>query len=583
MTELRVWAPRARKSVVAVVGSPARQVPLARTDGGWFNAEVAGLEPGDDYAFLVDEKGPFPDPRSPWQPEGVHGPSRLVDHSAFDWTDEGWRGTDVRDGVIYELHVGTFSPRGDFDGVVERLDHLADLGVSSIELLPVNEFPGDRNWGYDGVSLYAPHHTYGGPDGLKRLVDACHDRGLAVILDVVYNHLGPEGNYLGTYGPYFTDFYSTPWGEAVNYDRADSDEVRRFAIDNALMWLRDYHLDALRLDAVHAIIDTSAVHLLEQMSAEVDELATDLGRPLVLIAETDQNDPRICTPRDRGGFGLQAQWSDDFHHALHAVLTGETSGYYADFADGLAALARTIEAGWLFQGERSGHRRRRHGRSPDGLSGRNLLGYAQNHDQVGNRAVGDRLSHSVSDGRARIAAALVLTSPFVPMLFQGEEWGASSPFQYFTDHQDRELGRAVAAGRRSEFGAFGWEPEQVPDPQDRATFERSRLSWSELGEAPHAALLEWHRRLIGLRAAEPGLGVGPLEAAVAYDAAAGWLRIDRVGWSVGVNLGASDADVPFPTPDGQVVLASHDSAPATTEGGVVRLPSDSVIVVRTRP
>ena len=575
MTELRVWAPRARHGVTAVVGPHRRRIELRRGVGEWFGAEVPDLGPGDDYAFEVDGHGPLPDPRSAWQPEGVHGPSRLVDHSAFEWSDTDWSGVDVREGVIYELHVGTFSPRGDFDGVVERLDHLVALGVGAIELLPVCEFSGRRNWGYDGVDLYAPHHAYGGPDGLKRLVDSCHQRGLAVVIDVVYNHLGPEGNYLGAFGPYFTGFYATPWGEAMNYDQAGSDEVRRFAIDNALMWLRDYHADGLRLDAVHAIIDTSAVHLLEQMAIEVEQLSAEVGRPLTLIAESDQNDPRLCRPRERGGYGIHAQWSDDFHHALHTVLTGERDGYYVDFG-GLDLLARTIEEGWAFHGTWSAYRRRTHGRPPEGLAGRNLLGYAQNHDQVGNRAIGDRLSVHLSDGRLRAAAALVLTAPFVPMVFQGEEWGCTSPFLYFTDHQDRELGRAVAQGRRSEFGAFGWQPEDVPDPQQPATFERSRIDWSQLGDPRHAALLEWHRTLIALRATAPDLGSGELDAEVEHDAEAGWLRVDRGRWSVVVNLGPAEAGVPCR--EGQVRLAF----PAGVEdpcAGQLRLPADGVAVV----
>ncbi|QGG96302.1 malto-oligosyltrehalose trehalohydrolase [Actinomarinicola tropica] len=578
MTELRVWAPRARHDVVAVVGADRRRVRMARGERGWFSVDVPDLEPGDDYAFVVDGRGPFPDPRSPHQPSGVHGPSRLVDHGAFEWTDGDWRGADVRDGVLYELHVGTFSPRGDFDGVVERLDHLVDLGVTAVELLPVVEFPGTRNWGYDGVALYAPHHAYGGPDGLKRLVDACHGRGLAVVLDVVYNHLGPEGNYLGAYGPYFTDFYSTPWGAAVNYDRADSDEVRAFALDNALMWLRDYHVDALRLDAVHAIIDTSATHLLEEMVQRVEDLAAEVGRPLTLIAESDQNDPRLCRSRDLGGYGLHAQWSDDFHHALHVALTGETSGYYEDF-DGLSSLAASLRDGWVYTGGWSDHRRRRHGRAPEHISCRNLLGYAQNHDQVGNRAVGDRLSANVSDGRLRVAAALVLTAPFVPMLFQGEEWGTSAPFQYFTDHQDSELGRAVAQGRRSEFGAFGWEPDQVPDPQDPATFERSRLDWSELGQARHAALLDWYRDLVALRLGDPDLRAGDCPTTVEVDPAAGWLRFDRGRWSIAAHLGS--APVVVPVPAGQVVLASDQALPGRVEASGIELLPDTVVVVDT--
>ncbi|MFP3907667.1 MAG: malto-oligosyltrehalose trehalohydrolase [Acidimicrobiales bacterium] len=576
MTELQVWAPRARGSVEVELGNGDRRVKMTPDERGWYRAEVPGLHAGGDYGFVLDDRGPFPDPRSAFQPNGVHGLSRVVDHGAFEWTDHDWPGADPRDGIIYELHVGTFSPRGDFDGVIERLDHVVDLGATTVELMPVCEFPGRRNWGYDGVSLYAPHHAYGGPDALKRLVDACHQRGLAVVLDVVYNHLGPEGNYLGHFGPYFTDFYSTPWGQAINYDRADSDEVRRFAIDNALMWLRDHHFDGLRLDAVHAIIDTSAVHLLEQMALEVEQLADEVGRPLTLIAESDQNDPRLCRPRHLGGYGLAAQWSDDFHHALHVVLTGEHDGYYRDF-DGVAHLAEAIERGWVYAGDYSPHRRRRHGREPDGIDGRNLLAYAQNHDQIGNRAVGDRLSSLVGDGGQRIAAALVLTSPFVPLLFQGEEWGSESPFQYFTDHQDRELGRAVAQGRRSEFAAFGWEPDDVPDPQDAETFERSRLDWSETGRSRNAAMLDWYRSLIELRSSEPGLQTGELSCAVAHGDDESWLRVDRDGFAVVVNL--ADHTQTVPCPAGKVLLASTDLASTSTDGEGLALPPESVAVV----
>lgn len=590
MAELRVWAPRARRSVEVDTGGVSKRIPMEREARGWYRALVPRLTAGGDYGFVVDGNGPFPDPRSAYQPHGVHGLSRLVDHSAFEWTDHDWKGADPRDGVIYELHVGTFSDEGTFDGVIDRLDHLVDLGITAVELMPVAEFPGTRNWGYDGVNLFAPHHAYGGPDALKRLVDSCHQRGLAVILDVVYNHVGPEGNYLGVYGPYFTDFYSTPWGEAVNYDRAESDEVRRFVIDNACSWLRDYHCDGLRLDAVQEIIDTSATHLLEELSASVDALADELGRPLTLIAESNQNDPRLCRPRSEHGLGIHAQWSDDFHHALHVTLTGEIDGYYVDFAGdppggperksvggGIEVLARTIERGWFQQGEYSAYRRRRHGRAPQGLHGRNLLGYAQNHDQIGNRAVGDRLSATLNPGRLRIAAALVLTSPFVPMLFQGEEWASSGPFQYFTDHEDRELGRAVAQGRRAEFAAFGWDPESVPDPQNPGTFERSRLDWTELGQTDHAALLDWHRRLIALRRSHPELGVGALDCQVEVAPDRSWLRVDRDGFSIVVNLGAEQA---VPCPNGSVVLASNEDEEGSVVERSILLTSDAVAVVQ---
>ena len=502
-----VWAPAARQVELDLAG---RRVPMTAGAGGWWSVEVDDAGPGTEYGYRLDGGDVLPDPRSPFQPEGVHGLSRVVDHGAFPWTDQAWNGLHLPAAVLYELHVGTFSQEGTFDGAIQHLDHLVELGVNAVELLPVAEFPGTRNWGYDGVSLFAPHSGYGGPDGMKRFVDACHHRSLAVVLDVVYNHLGPEGNYLGAFGPYFTDFFVTPWGDAVNYGREDSDEVRRFAVDNALMWLRDYHVDGLRLDAVHAIIDTSAVHLLEQLAAEVEELSAVVGRPLFLIAESDLNDQRLLRSREAGGYGLDAQWSDDFHHAIRTTLTDERRSYYADF-DGIADLAAALRTGWPHAGGYSGFRRRTHGRPFEGLPGWTLLGYSQNHDQVGNRAQGDRLSQAVSLGRLKMAAALVLTAPFVPMLFMGEEWGASTPFQYFTSHTDPELGRAVSEGRRSEFEEFGWSPDEVPDPQDPATFERSKLRWREVHEGEHAELLAWYRELIALRRSTPELLDGRLD------------------------------------------------------------------------
>src|SRR5581483_2227531 len=447
MSGLRVWAPRAGAVELECAGR--RRAMVAEQDG-WWSAGAATPAPGVDYAFLLDGEGPLPDPRSPCQPAGVHGPSRAVDHAAFPWVHRALRAPPLAGAVIYELHVGTFSPGGTFDSAIQYLDRLVDLGVTHVELMPVAEFPGTRGWGYDGVDLYAAHHAYGGPDGLKRLVDACHGRGLAVLLDVVYNHLGPSGNYLARYGPYFTDRHRTPWGDAVNYDDAGSNEVRRFVVDNALMWLRDYRIDGLRLDAVHAIYDSSATHVLEELQKEVDALSAREQRPLVLIAESDLNDPRLVRAREAGGYGLAAQWSDDFHHAVHALLTGERQGYYEDFGR-MADLAAALERAFVYAGRRSAHRGRRHGRTPIGIPAQRFVAFAHNHDQIGNRAQGDRLSHLAGTRRAMIAAALVLTSPFVPLLFQGEEWGASTPFLYFTDHDDPDLARAVSEGRRREF------------------------------------------------------------------------------------------------------------------------------------
>jgi len=570
----RVWAilPKRVELVLA-----DRRLPMTPGPGGWWETMV-DVAPGTDYGFLLDGEGPFPDPRSPWQPHGVHGLSRVVDHGAFAWSDHDFRPPPLASGLVYELHVGTFTPEGTFDSAIGRLDHLVELGVTHVELMPVNEFSGERGWGYDGVDLFAPHHAYGGPDGLKRLVNACHARGLAVLLDVVYNHLGPSGNYLGRFSPYFNDRYHTPWGPAVNFDGPYSDEVRRFFCDNALMWLRDYHFDGLRLDAVHAIFDQSARPFLEQLADEVRELSRTLGRPLLLIPESDLNDPRLLWPRERGGFAHDAQWSDDFHHALHALLTGERNGYYADFG-AFAHLAKALRQAYVYDGCYSHYRKRSHGRKPEGLDGSRFLGYAQNHDQVGNRARGERLFHLLNQRRLKIAAALVLTSPFVPLLFQGEEWAASSPFLYFTDHREPELARAVREGRRREFAAFGWKPEEIPDPQDPDTFARSKLDWSEIHREGHADLLAWHRQLIRLRRSERALHAGPLDSVqVVFDETERWLSFTRPPFGIAVNLGASARMVPLPMRARTLVLAS-DPAVALRDGGVW-LPPDSVAILK---
>ena len=479
----RVWAPFAERVELDAEG---HREAMTRAEGGWW--EGRALPPGTNYAFVLDGGDPLPDPRSPRQPYGVHGASRTVEH-AFEWTP--FTPKPLAESVVYELHVGTFTPEGTFDGAIEHLDHVAALGADVVELLPVASFSGRHGWGYDGVDLFAPHEPYGGPDGLRRFVDACHRRGLAVVMDVVYNHLGPAGNYLGRFGPYFTERYRTPWGPAVNYDDAGSDEVRAFVVDNARMWLDDYRCDGLRLDAVHAIFDQSATHVLE----EVKEAAG--GR--WVIAESDLNDPRVVTPRERGGLGCDAQWSDDFHHALHAALTGERDGYYADFGPP-EMVAKALRGAYVYDGQHSPYRQRRHGRAvPAGVPATAFLGYLQDHDQVGNRAAGERSSHLLPPHLLKVAAALVLASPFVPMLFMGEEWGATTPWQYFTDHEDAALADAVRKGRREEFAAFGWD--EVPDPQDPATFERSTLRWDEVEE--HADLLDWHRALVAVRRENP--------------------------------------------------------------------------------
>jgi maltooligosyltrehalose trehalohydrolase len=439
-----------------------------------------------------------------------------------------------------------------------------------------------RGWGYDGVDLYAVHHGYGGPEGLKRFVEACHRRGLAVLLDVVYNHLGPAGNYLERFGPYFTDRYRTPWGAAVNLDGPGSDEVRRYICDSALMWLRDYHLDGLRLDAVHALIDTSAVHLLEQLAGEVADLSARLGRPLVLVAESDLNDPRLIRPVSQGGYGLDAQWNDDFHHALHTVLTGERSGYYVDFGT-VGDLARAFTQAFVYDGRYSRFRQRRHGRAPLGLGGDRFVVYLQNHDQIGNRARGERTSHLVSPDRLAVAAALVMTAPFVPMLFQGEEWGASTPFQYFVDHDDAELAAAIRRGRQAEFAAFGWRAEDIPDPQARETFDRSKLDWDERHRAPHARLLDWHRRLIAFRRTMGGARPDGVESvAVRYDETARWLVVERERLVTACNLSGRRLGVPLGAAAGAALRVA--SSPEIEHAGAeVFLPPDTVAVLERAP
>ena len=554
---------------------------MTRGESGWWFTEIPLAKAGIDYAFVLDGGVPVPDPRSPWQPNGIHGPSRTLDHGAFSWTDQSWQAKPLSSAIFYELHIGTFTSQGTFMAAIEQLDYLVGLGITHIELMPVAGFSGNRGWGYDGVDLYAPHHAYGEPDDLKRLVDACHGRGLAVILDVVYNHVGPAGNYLAHFGPYFTQRYATPWGQAINFDGPESDEVRRFFCDNALMWLKDYHFDGLRIDAVHAIIDTSALHFLEQLACEVAELQAQTGRHLALIAESDRNDPRIIRPREIGGYGVQAQCSDDFHHALHCVLTGEHAGYYVDFGS-LADLAKALQHVFVYDGRHSVFRRRRHGRLPSGLSGSSFLGYLQTHDQIGNRAKGERSSHLMSVGRLKIAAALVLTAPFIPMLFQGEEWGATSPFLYFTDHDDPELARNVTEGRRREFAAFGWKPEEIPDPQAVETFERSKLIWSEREAEPHAGLLAWHRRLIELRRKIPSLSDGRLDrVGVSFDENGKWLVVNRGPVVVACNLNQVMQRVPVRAePGSQLFLASEDEVRLSRDA--VELPSDSVAILGAR-
>jgi maltooligosyltrehalose trehalohydrolase len=578
MTSFRIWAPRAKRAELDIRGK--RQPMTAGKDGWWF-AEVSSAGANTEYGFALDGSGPLPDPRSPWQPCGISGPSSTVDHSAFSWTDRHWQAAPLSAAIIYELHIGTFTAEGTFQAATQRLDYLAHLGITHIELMPIGQFSGHWGWGYDGTYLYAPHHAYGDPEQLKQFVNACHRHGLAVILDVVYNHLGPAGNHLADFGPYFTDRYATPWGAAVNFDGADSAEVRRFFCDNALMWLRDYHFDGLRLDAVHAIIDTSAVHFLEQLACEVTALEAQIGRHLLLIAESDLNDPRLVRPQEIGGYGIQAQWSDDFHHALHVVLTGERDGYYSDFG-ALADLAKALRQAFVYDGRYSLFRRRPHGRPPYGISGHSFLGYLQNHDQIGNRALGERSSQLLNVGRLKIGAALVLTAPFVPMLFQGEEWGATAPFLYFTNHEDSELGRRVSEGRRREFTAFGWDPAEVPDPQAQETFHYSKLDWSEPDKQRHADLLKWHRWLIQLRRQVADLSDGCLEGVeVNFDETAKWCVVKRGAVVVVCNLNSIAQNISAQLGPGSEILLASDDLVRVTPDGVIQLPADSVAIVHT--
>ncbi|GAA1689437.1 malto-oligosyltrehalose trehalohydrolase [Kribbella yunnanensis] len=570
MHTFSVWAPQA-SSVDLVLRDGV--LPMHSGADGWWARDVVEAHHGTDYAYTVDGSEPLPDPRSPWQPEGVHGFSRVFDVSRFHWTDSSWGGRDVRGAVFYELHIGTFTPEGTLAAAANHLDYLVLLGVEVISLMPVAAFPGRHGWGYDGVDLYAVHEPYGGPEALQAFVNRCHEVGLAVCLDVVYNHLGPSGNYLDSFGPYFTDRHTTPWGPAVNLDDTGSTEVRRFICDNALRWFRDFHIDALRLDAVHALLDESPTHLLAQLSTETARLAEELGRPLGLVAESDLNDPQMVEPVVEGGRGMTAQWNDDFHHALHTLLTGESAGYYADFA-APGVLAKVLTQVFLHDGAYSSFRGKDWGRPVDPTThrGGQFLAYTSDHDQIGNRALGDR--PALTPGQYAIGAALVLTSPYTPMLFMGEEWGASTPWRYFTDHDEPALAEAVRTGRRQEFAAFGWDAEEIPDPQDPATWRSSILNWSEVDESPHRELLTWYRDLLALRARTPELKDDKLSS-VSVVEGPGWLVVSRGNLRVVVNLSTSQQVVPI---DGTSYVLLAFGEPELLATGV-RMSGQTVAVV----
>jgi maltooligosyltrehalose trehalohydrolase len=577
MTVFEVWAPE-RSVMLRIDGQDHEMV---RGDDGWWRLDVPAAGAGADYAYVLsDHDTPLPDPRSRWQPEGVHGPSRVYDHSAFPWSDGAWTGRQLPGSVLYEMHVGTFTTGGTFDAAIERLDHLVALGVDLVELLPVNSFNGEYNWGYDGVCWYAPHEAYGGPDGLKRFVDACHRRGLGVVLDVVYNHFGPSGAYAPMFAPYLSVSAANPWGASINLDGPQSDEVRRYIIDSVLAWLRDYHVDGLRLDAVHAFADESAIHLLEQMAVEVEGLSTHLRRPLALIAESDLNDPKLITPRAAGGYGLAAQWDDDVHHALHALLTGERQGYYGDFGS-LDCLRTVLESAFFHAGTWSSFRQRHHGRpvNRNTMPGYRFVTFLQNHDQIGNRAIGDRLAATLSPGLLKVGATLLLTTAFTPMLFMGEEWAASSPWQFFTSHPEPELAAAVQTGRRREFAAHGWAEADVPDPQDPATFERSKLDWAERERAGHGEILDLYKRLIALRHSRPDLSDPRLDQVDVWHGDQ-YVVMRRGHCVVAANLAPVPQTVSLRAVPSKVLLATEPGV--VLQRDRVELPAESAVVVAFR-
>ncbi|MHA7222037.1 malto-oligosyltrehalose trehalohydrolase [Arthrobacter sp. RHLT1-20] len=585
-----LWAPDAESVTLLADG---RKYPMSRLSGGdrhaagggrhtgggrdgWWTAAGAPASGEVAYGYLLDgDTTPLPDPRSRRQPEGVHSLSRTFDAGSHDWADGQWKGRGLQGAVIYELHLGTFTPEGTLDAAIGKLGYLADLGIDFVELLPVNGFNGTHNWGYDGVLWYAVHEGYGGPAAYQRFVDAAHAAGLGVIQDVVYNHLGPSGNYLPRFGPYLKPGEGNTWGDSVNLDGPGSDVVRNYILDNSAMWLRDYHVDGLRLDAVHAFKDERAVHLLEEFGALADEISAETGRPATMIAESDLNDPRLLYPRDVNGYGLAGQWSDDFHHAVHVNVSGEATGYYADF-ESLEALAKVLVDGFFHDGGYSSFRGRHHGRpiNTDIVHPAALVVCSQNHDQIGNRATGDRLSQTMGYGQLALAAVATLTAPFTPMLFMGEEYGARTPWQFFTSHPEPELGKATAEGRIREFERMGWDPAVVPDPQDPGTFTRSKLNWAEAAEGDHARLLELYRRLIALRRSTPELaGLGFEDTAVAFSEADGWLRLRRGSVEVAMNFSArpnrlavGGASIALATDDvvrltaGQLDLPGHSAA-----------------------
>jgi maltooligosyltrehalose trehalohydrolase len=576
--EFTVWTPFRNTVQVKIVSPRELIVALEADERSYWRATVEDVLPGTRYYYRLDGERDRPDPASHFQPDGVHGPSEVVDHAVFTWEDGEWKGVPLTDFILYEIHVGAFTQEGTFDAVMAQLNYLNELGITAVELMPLAQFPGPRNWGYDGVYPYAVQNSYGGPEGLKRLVNACHQKGVAVVLDVVYNHLGPEGNYLWDFGPYFTDRYRTPWGQAINFDGAYSDEVRRYFIGNALHWIREYHIDALRIDAIHGIFDLSAKHFLQELGEAVHIEAETLGRNVYVIPESDLNDVRVINPKEIGGYGLDAQWNDDFHHALHTLLTGERSGYYRDFGT-IGYLEKAFREGFVYSGQYSEYRKRSHGSSSKERPAHQFVVFSQNHDQVGNRMLGERLSSMDSFERLKLVAGAVLFSPYIPLLFMGEEYGETAPFQYFVSHFDAGLIEAVRKGRMEEFASFGWQGA-VPDPQDEHTFLRSKINLGLRHAGEHKTLLDFYTVLLKLRKSLPALSMPGKDTldVIRYDRELSLFLRRRYGESDVLILLAFDAVRQSPVvriPQGKWVKILDSTSPVW--GGAGDLTARSVV------
>ncbi|RRB04944.1 malto-oligosyltrehalose trehalohydrolase [Larkinella rosea] len=546
-----VWAPEKDRMTVHLVHPTDRVVSMEKDNEGYFSVTIEGIRAGDRYFFRPDDGTDYPDPASHFQPEGVHGPSEVVDHSAYAWQDQSWHGLPFRDLILYELHVGTFTPEGTFEAIIPRLDALAETGINALEIMPVAQFPGKRNWGYDGVYPYSVQNSYGGPEAFKKLIDACHARGIAVFLDVVYNHMGPEGNYFSQFGPYFSSKYHTPWGDAINFDGLWSDGVRDYFTNNAIFWLEQFHVDGLRFDAIHEVFDMGAVPIWVQIHDNVKRLEQRLGRPLHLLAESDLNDPKVLKTTELGGFGFDAQWLDDFHHALYALLDHDGKNRYGDFGR-LEQLAKAYTDGFVMSGEYTAFRKRKFGASSSGIPGDHFVVFNLNHDQVGNRVGGERLSLLVDFERLKLAAAAVFLSPYVPLLFMGEEYADETPFFYFADHSEENLIQAVKDGRKAEFAAFNANNEHI-DPFQEITFTDSKLRWENRTKGKHRIMLDWHRTLIDLRRTEPALQNGAkngIQVTVLGSAGFGLHRQDPAGMNHLLGLfNLSEEEVTYTLPD----------------------------------